>query len=139
KYAVRCGGGHNHRIGLYDAVMLKENHLAAAGSIANAISAARARFPSLPVICEVENFDELEAALAAAPDRILLDDFDDDTLRKAVELANGRVPLEVSGGVTPERLPAIAQTGVDCISIGSLTKHVRAIDFSMRIDAEFRG
>jgi nicotinate-nucleotide pyrophosphorylase (carboxylating) len=139
KYAVRCGGGHNHRIGLYDAVMLKENHLAAAGSIANAIAAARASFPSLPVICEVENFDELEAALAARPDRILLDDFDDHTLRKAVELAGGRVPLEVSGGITLERLPAIAQTGVDCISIGSLTKHVRAIDFSMRVDAGFRG
>ena len=80
-----------------------------------------------------------EAALAARPDRILLDDFDDHTLRKAVELAGGRVPLEVSGGITLERLPAIAQTGVDCISIGSLTKHVRAIDFSMRVDAGFRG
>lgn len=135
KYAVRCGGGHNHRIGLYDAVMLKENHLTAAGSIANAVAAARSRFPQLPVICEVENFEELKAALAARPDRILLDDFDDATLRRAVALANGEVPLEVSGGVTRERLPAIAQTGVNCISIGSLTKHVRAIDFSMRVEA----
>ncbi len=134
KYAVRCGGGHNHRTGLYDAVMLKENHLAAAGSIANAVAAARARFPQLPVICEVEDFDELEAALAARPDRILLDDFDDTTLHRAVALADGRVPLEVSGSVTPQRLPAIARTGVDCISIGALTKHVRAIDFSMRIE-----
>jgi len=133
KYAVRCGGGFNHRIGLYDAVMLKENHLVAAGSIAAAIQLSRARFPDLPIICEVENFNELQQAIDARPDRILLDDFDDATLRQAVALADGRVPLEVSGGVTRERLRTIAETGVDCISIGGLTKHLRAIDFSMRI------
>ncbi len=133
KYAVRCGGGFNHRTGLYDAVMLKENHLAAAGSIAAAIALSRAKFPQLPVICEVENFDELKQAIAAKPDRILLDDFDDASLRDAVALAGGQIPLEVSGGVTRQRLATIAETGVDCISIGGLTKHLRAIDFSMRM------
>lgn len=133
KYAVRAGGGHNHRMGLYDAVMLKENHIHAAGSIAAAAAAARARHPALPLIIEVESLDELDQALATGCDRILVDDFSEDELREAVRRAAGRIPLEVSGGVTRERLRAIAATGVDCVSIGALTKHVQALDLSMRL------
>jgi nicotinate-nucleotide pyrophosphorylase (carboxylating) len=133
KYAVRCGGGDNHRIGLFDAVMLKENHIHAAGSIASAMRAARAQFPDLPLIVEVESLDELAQVLAeGSASRALLDDFDLATLREAVQLTAGRLPLEVSGGVELPQLAAIAATGVDCISIGALTKHVRAIDFSLR-------
>lgn len=133
KYAVRCGGGHNHRIGLYDTVMLKENHITAAGGIAAAVAASRSRFPGLPVVVEVETMDELAEAVAAQPDRILLDDFDLDGLRAAVAWTAGRVPLEASGGMDLERLRAVAGTGVDCISVGALTKHVRAIDLSLRL------
>src|SRR5690606_2244015 len=133
KYAVRAGGGDNHRMGLYDAVMLKENHVRAAGSIAAAIAAARAARPSLPLIVEVETLDELRAALEAGCDRILVDDFDAATRREAVRIAGGRVPLEVSGGVDLAGLRAIAGDGVDCISIGGLTKHVRAIDLSLKL------
>ncbi len=135
KYAVRAGGGVNHRIGLYDAVMLKENHIAAAGSITAAVRRARAMHPALPLIVEVESLDELDQALAAGCDRILIDDFDDATMREAVQRANGRIPLEVSGSVSLERLPAIAATGVDYVSVGALTKHVRAIDLSLRLSA----
>ena len=131
KYAVRVGGGSNHRMGLYDAVMLKENHIRAAGSIA---AAAESRYPGLPLIIEVESLDELEQALAAGCDRILVDDFSEADLREAVRRAAGRTPLEVSGGVGLERVRAIAATGVDCISVGALTKHVQAIDYSMRLD-----
>ena len=133
KYAVRAGGGTNHRMGLYDAVMLKENHIHAAGSIAAAAAAARARHPALPLIIEVENLAELEQALAAGCDRILVDDFSDADLRAAVRLAAGRIPLEVSGGVTLARLADIAGAGVDYVSIGALTKHVQALDLSMRL------
>ena len=133
KYAVRCGGGHNHRIGLYDTVMLKENHITAAGGIAAAVAASRSRFPGLPVVVEVETMDELAEAVTAQPDRILLDDFDLDGLRAAVAWTAGRVPLEASGGMDLERLRAVAGTGVDCISVGALTKHVRAIDLSLRL------
>lgn len=133
KYAVRCGGGVNHRIGLHDAVMLKENHLLAAGSIAAAVRAARERFPQLPLICEVENLDELAQAVDAGVDRILIDDFSLDDMHSAVTFTAGRVPLEVSGNVTLDTLPAIAATGVDFVSSGALTKHVRAIDYSMRL------
>ncbi|MFC4727885.1 carboxylating nicotinate-nucleotide diphosphorylase [Coralloluteibacterium thermophilus] len=133
KYAVRAGGGLNHRIGLFDAVMIKENHVRAAGSVTAAIRAARAAQPALPLIVEVENLDELREALAAGGDRILLDDFDLDDMRTAVALAGGRVPLEVSGSVTLEQVRAIAETGVDCISIGGLTKHVHAIDLSLKL------
>ncbi len=133
KYAVRCGGGVNHRIGLYDAVMLKENHLIAAGSIAAAVGRARERFPALPLICEVENLDELAQALDAGVDRILIDDFPLEDMHRAVALAAGRIPLEVSGNVTLDTLPRIAATGVDFVSSGALTKHVRAIDYSMRL------
>jgi nicotinate-nucleotide pyrophosphorylase (carboxylating) len=133
KYAVRVGGGVNHRIGLFDAVMLKENHIRAAGSIAAAADAARARFPALPLIIEVETLDELAQALATGCTRILVDDFPLADLREAVRIAAGRIPLEVSGSVGLERLAEIAATGVDYVSVGALTKHVRAIDLSMKL------
>ncbi len=133
KYAVRAGGAMNHRMGLYDAVMLKENHIHAAGSIAAAAAAARALHPSLPLIIEVESLDELDQALATDCQRILVDDFTPEDLREAVRRAAGRTPLEVSGSVTLERLRDIAATGVDFISVGALTKHVQALDLSMRL------
>jgi nicotinate-nucleotide pyrophosphorylase (carboxylating) len=133
KYAVRVGGGVNHRIGLFDAVMLKENHILAAGSIAAAAQRARQLHPDLPLICEVEALDELEQAIGAGVDRVLIDDFSLDLMREAVRVAAGRLPLEVSGGVTLETVRQYAETGVDYISVGSLTKHVRAVDFSMRL------
>jgi nicotinate-nucleotide pyrophosphorylase (carboxylating) len=138
KYAVRCGGGQNHRIGLYDAVMLKENHVRAAGSLTAAIRAARDAQPSLPLIVEVETLAQLDEALAEGCERILIDDFDADTRREAVRRAKaapytGRIPLEVSGGVDLTTLPGIAADGVDFVSIGGLTKHVRAIDLSMKL------
>jgi nicotinate-nucleotide pyrophosphorylase (carboxylating) len=133
KYAVRAGGGHNHRLGLYDAVMLKENHIHAAGSIAAAAARARALHPALPLVIEVETLDELDQALATGCTRILVDDFNEADLREAVKRAAGRIPLEVSGGVELGRLRAIAATGVDYVSVGALTKHVRAVDLSMRM------
>ena len=138
KYAVRCGGGDNHRIGLYDAVMLKENHIRVAGTVAEAIARARAAQPGLPLIVEVETLDQLREALASGCDRILLDDFAADDRREAVRIAraapfHGRIPLEVSGGVDLDGLRAIAADGVDFVSIGALTKHVRAIDLSMKL------
>lgn len=138
KYAVRTGGGCNHRMGLYDAVMLKENHVRAAGSIAAAIASARSLHPTLPLIVEVETLEELAQALQAGCDRILVDDFDAPTRRQAVRMAAdapfmGRIPLEVSGGVDLAGLRAIAEDGVDFISVGALTKHVRAIDLSMKL------
>lgn len=133
KYAVRAGGGHNHRMGLYDTVMLKENHILAAGSIAAAATRARESHPGVPLVIEVESLDELRQALETGCDRILVDDFSEADLRAAVAIAAGRIPLEVSGGVGLERVAAIAATGVDCISVGALTKHVRAVDFSMRL------
>jgi nicotinate-nucleotide pyrophosphorylase (carboxylating) len=133
KYAVRCGGGSNHRIGLFDAILIKENHIAAAGSLAAAVKAARARHPQLLLEVEVENFSELHDALAAGVDRIMLDEFSLADVRRAVIEVAGRVPLEVSGGLGLDELPALAATGVSYISIGALTKHVRAVDLSMRI------
>lgn len=133
KYAVRVGGGVNHRIGLFDAVMLKENHILAAGSIASAVAAARRLHPALPLICEVESLEELTQAMAAGVDRVLIDDFTIEMMREAVRLAAGRVPLEVSGGVSLDTVRSYAMTGVDFISVGALTKHVRAIDLSMRL------
>ncbi len=138
KYAVRIGGGENHRIGLYDAVMLKENHIRAYGSLAGAVAAARARSPALPLIVEVETLAQLREALDAGCTRILIDDFDAATRREAVRIAraapyDGRIPLEVSGGVDMATLRGIAEDGVDCISIGALTKHVRAIDLSLKL------
>jgi len=138
KYAVRTGGGCNHRMGLYDAVMLKENHVRAAGSIAGAIRAARTAYASLPLIVEVETLQQLREALVEGCDRILIDDFDASMRREAVRIAAGApfdraIPLEVSGSVDLEGLRAIAADGVDYISIGALTKHVRAIDLSMKL------
>jgi nicotinate-nucleotide pyrophosphorylase (carboxylating) len=138
KYAVRVGGGSNHRMGLHDAVMLKENHVRVAGSIGAAIAAARALNPSLPLIVEVETLAQLREALHAGCERILVDDFDAPTRREAVRIAreapfNGRIPLEVSGGVELPALRSIAEDGVDFISIGALTKHVRAIDLSLKL------
>jgi nicotinate-nucleotide pyrophosphorylase (carboxylating) len=134
KYAVRVGGGSNHRMGLYDTVMLKENHIRAAGSIAAAASNARALYPHLPLVIEVENLEELEQALATGCDRILVDDFSEADLSTAVQRAAGKIALEVSGGVSLDRVRAIAAIGVDCISVGALTKNVQAIDYSMRLD-----
>ena len=134
KYAVRCGGGVNHRIGLFDAVLIKENHIAATGSIHAAVARARELHPGVLVETEVENFAELREALAAGVDRIMLDEFELYELSQAVAEVGGRVPLEVSGSVSLERVRAIAETGVDYISVGALTKHIRALDLSMRVE-----
>ena len=134
KYAVRTGGGTNHRMGLHDAILIKENHVAAAGSIGAAISRARKHHPGVPLEVEVENFSELRQALSAGADRIMLDDFERDDLARAVREVDGRAELEVSGSVALDALRVIAETGVDFISVGALTKHVRAIDLSMRIE-----
>ncbi len=132
KYAVRCGGGHNHRFGLYDGILIKENHIAAAGSIAGAIAAARARYPERPIEVEVEDLAGLDQAITAAADMVLLDNFSLEWLHAAVARSNGRVRLEASGGVDLATLRKIAETGVDYVSVGALTKHLRAIDMSMR-------
>lgn len=138
KYAVRCGGGVNHRIGLFDAILIKENHILAAGGIAQAIREARAAHPRVPVEIEVESLDEFRAALAARADRLLLDNFGLPDLRQAVTInaKEGDPPaeLEASGGVTLAGIREIAATGVDYISVGALTKHVSAIDLSMRVE-----
>lgn len=132
KYAVVCGGGTNHRVGLYDAILIKENHIMAAGSITQAVKKAKTK--NLPVEVEVESLAELEEALTAGADQILLDNFDLALLEKAVNINQGRAKLEASGNIKKDDLYAIAKTGVDYISIGALTKHIRAIDFSMRIN-----
>ena len=136
KYAVRCGGGHNQRMGLYDAILIKENHIIAAGSIAAAVAAARGLHPELPLEVEVENLDELEQALQAGADRIMLDNFELAQMREAVEHTAGRVPLEVSGNVDLHTIGEFAHTGVDFISVGALTKHVRAVDLSLRLQLD---
>ena len=133
KYAVTCGGGHNHRLGLHDAFLIKENHIAACGGIAEAVTAARRIASDLPVEVEVESLDELDAALEAGADTIMLDNFALETLREAVARNAGRSRLEASGNVSEATLREIAETGVDCISIGALTKDVKAIDLSMRV------
>jgi nicotinate-nucleotide pyrophosphorylase (carboxylating) len=135
KYAVACGGCHNHRIGLYDAFLIKENHIAACGGIANAIDAAHKIAPGKPVEVEVENLNELKQALEGGADIIMLDELSLDDMREAVRLTAGRAKLEASGGVTDATLLAIAETGVDYISIGTLTKDVKAVDLSMRLSA----
>ena len=132
KYAVRCGAGFNHRVGLYDGILIKENHINAAGSITTAVQQALALHPKVDIEVEVESFDELEQALDANADIILLDNFDIPALKKAVKLNQGRAKLEASGGITFDTLRAIAETGVDRISIGALTKDIQAIDLSMR-------
>ncbi|WP_236208955.1 carboxylating nicotinate-nucleotide diphosphorylase [Pseudomonas tohonis] len=133
KYAVTCGGGHNHRIGLYDAFLIKENHIAACGGIAEAITAAHRIAPGKPVEIEVESLDELKQALAAGADIVMLDELSLDDMRTAVTLTAGRAKLEASGGINDTTLRTIAETGVDYISIGTLTKDVRAVDLSMRL------
>ncbi|GHA99698.1 carboxylating nicotinate-nucleotide diphosphorylase [Modicisalibacter luteus] len=133
KYAVTCGGGHNHRIGLYDAFLIKENHIAACGGIAAAVKEARKIARDVPVEVEVENLDELTQALKAGADVIMLDNFTLEDLREAVSLTEKRATLEASGNVSETTLGAIAATGVDCISIGALTKDIKAIDLSMRV------
>jgi len=131
KYAVQCGGCHNHRIGLYDAYLIKENHIAACGGVTAAVTTARQASPGVQVEVEVQTLAELEEALAAAADIVMLDNFSLDQIRVAVEQTRGRAHLEASGGLDDHSLVAVAETGVDYISIGALTKHVRAIDFSM--------
>jgi nicotinate-nucleotide pyrophosphorylase (carboxylating) len=133
KYAVECGGGENHRIGLHDMFLVKNNHIDRAGSIAKAVERIRATGKSQPLMIEVRDMDELEQALAASPDFILLDNMPPDQLREAVRRTNGSVPLEASGGITLETIRAVAETGVDRISVGALTHSVQALDISMRV------
>jgi nicotinate-nucleotide pyrophosphorylase (carboxylating) len=136
KYAVRVGGGVNHRMGLYDAMLIKENHIAAAGGVAAALAAAREIAPSgVWIQIEVESLDQLREALDAGARMILLDNMDLDTLKRAVAITGGRAELEASGGITLENVRAVAETGVDRISIGSLTKDIRAADFSLRFES----
>ncbi len=132
KYAVRCGGGYNHRMGLYDALLIKENHIAAAGSIPEAVSAARRLFPGKPLEVEVENIDELRQALEAGVTRILLDNFPLEELARAVRINAGRAKLEASGGINLSNIRAVAETGVDFISVGAITKDLQAVDLSLR-------
>ncbi len=137
KYAVRCGGGHNHRMGLYDAVLIKENHIHSAGSIAAAVAHSRRLHPELPVEVEVEDRDELVTALNAGVERVLLDNFSLNELARAVALNDRHATpakLEASGNVDLDTIAGIAATGVDFVSVGALTKHVRAVDLSMRFD-----
>ncbi len=133
KYAVRVGGGKNQRLALYDGILIKENHIAAAGGIAQAMQAAHALNADVSIQIEVENLDELQQALDAGAVSVLLDNFSTDMMREAVRLSAGRALLEASGGVNRDRVRAIAETGVDRISIGSLTKDVKAIGFSLRV------
>jgi nicotinate-nucleotide pyrophosphorylase (carboxylating) len=137
KYAVRCGGAQNHRMGLYDMILIKENHIAAAGSLSKAIASARRAAPHLRVETEVENLTQLEEALLARPETVMLDNFSLADLRTAVNRnreAGSPVKLEASGGTSLDTVRAIAATGVDFISVGAITKHVRAIDLSMRLE-----
>lgn len=133
KYAVRCGGCTNHRIGLWDVFLIKENHIAACGSIGEAVAQARDIAPDRPVEVEVEMLEQLDQALVAGADIVMLDNFEPKQLREAVERTGGRARLEASGNVTDANLETLARTGVDYISIGALTKHVRALDLSMRL------
>ncbi|TXH97291.1 MAG: carboxylating nicotinate-nucleotide diphosphorylase [Pseudomonas sp.] len=133
KYAVTCGGCHNHRIGLYDAFLIKENHIAACGGIAQAVTAAHGIAPGKPVEVEVESLEELQQALQAGADIIMLDELSLDDMRSAVRLTAGRARLEASGGINADTLRRIAETGVDYISLGTLTKDIKAVDLSMRL------
>jgi nicotinate-nucleotide pyrophosphorylase (carboxylating) len=133
KYAVRVGGGANQRVGLYDGILIKDNHIAAAGSLRGAIEAARALHAGVPIQVEVETLEQLQVVLAAGATSVLLDNFDERGMREAVAITAGQALLEVSGGVAMEQLRWIAATGVDRISVGRLTKDVKAVDYSMRI------
>lgn len=134
KYAVKCGGGANHRIGLFDAFLIKENHIAACGSIHNAVSQAKLNHPNKPVEVEVESLDELDQAIKAGADIIMLDNFTPPQIEQAVKLTNKRAKIEVSGNMTIDTLKAYSQAGVDYISSGALTKHLQSIDLSMRFE-----
>jgi len=140
KYAVRCGGGNNHRIGLFDAILIKENHITSAGGVEAAIRTAKEKYSNLPIEIEVESVTELRDALRAGADRLLLDNFDIADLQRAVEVnhkdGNPPADLEASGGLTLEEVVKVAETGVDYISVGALTKNINAIDFSMRLRCE---
>ena len=133
KYAVTCGGCHNHRIGLYDAFLIKENHIAACGGIGAAVATARSIAPGKPVEVEVESLDELRQALEAGADIVMLDELSLDDMREAVRLTAGRARLEASGGINERTLRSVAETGVDFISLGTLTKDIKAVDLSMRL------
>lgn len=133
KYAVLCGGGKNHRVGLYDAFLIKENHIAACGGIEHAVSAARLAHPNKPVEVEVESLDELQQALSANADIVMLDNFSIDLIHEAVALNKGQCKLEVSGNITDKDLQLLAASGVDYVSSGALTKHINAIDLSLRL------
>lgn len=133
KYAVRVGGGRNQRIALYDAILIKENHIAVAGGVSAALQAARSLNAGVSIQIEVESIAQLEEAIAAGATSVLLDNFSHDLLREAVRIASGRVALEASGGIDLETVRAVAETGVDRISVGTLTKNVKAADYSLRI------
>ena len=135
KYAVRAGGADNHRFGLFDAYLIKENHIAACGGLTPAVEVARLRAAGTPITVEIEDLAQLDEAIAAGADVVMLDNFDADGIRQAVEQAAGRVALEVSGGVDLDAVRGLAATGVDRISVGALTKHVHALDLSLRLDA----
>lgn len=132
KYAVKCGGCFNHRVGLYDGILIKENHIMAAGSISNAINQAKALSAGVPIEVEVENFSELEQALASGVDIIMLDNFSIDDLKQAVAINQGRAELEASGNITLNNIRRVAETGVDRVSVGALTKDIKAVDLSLR-------
>jgi nicotinate-nucleotide pyrophosphorylase (carboxylating) len=134
KYAVRCGGASNYRMGLYDGILIKENHIMAAGGIAPVVQAARAQGVQVPVEVEVETLEQVQEALAAGADILLLDNLDLDKMRQAVAITAGRAKLEASGGIDLKVIRQVAETGVDYISVGSLTKHVQAVDLSMRFE-----
>ncbi len=136
KYAVRCGGGTNHRMGLYDAILIKENHIATAGSVSKAVNEAKQQFPSIKLEVEVENATQLKEALKSQTDVILLDNFSLSELESAVSITEGKKKLEASGNMTLKNIREVAKTGVDYISIGAITKHVQAVDFSMRFTSE---
>jgi len=133
KYAVSCGGGKNHRMGLYDALLIKENHIMAAGSITAAVREGKTRYPDKPLEVETENLDEFREALEAGADIIMLDNYELDDIREAVAINGGRAKIEVSGNVTLDTIASLSATGIDYISVGALTKNIQAIDLSMRI------
>ena len=133
KYAVTCGGGLNHRIGLYDAFLIKENHIMACGSIQDAVISAKSLAPEKPIEVEVESIDELQQALNAGADIVMLDNFSLEDMKEAVDLNQGKAKLEVSGNITNQHLKSLSEIGVDYISSGAITKHIQAIDLSLRV------
>jgi nicotinate-nucleotide pyrophosphorylase (carboxylating) len=138
KYAVRCGGGSNHRVGLFDGVLIKDNHIRVAGGIAEAVRRVRARGLPLSVEVEAQSLDQVDEALAAGADAIMLDNLDDDQMRQAVARVSRRARIEISGGVTLDRMPTLVQIGADCVSIGALTHSAPAADLSLEMDTDVR-